>query len=48
MARFVYEAKTGPKNMVRGTLVAETKPAAIQKISQMGYYLLSLETIYYY
>ncbi len=43
MARFVYEAKAGPKDIVRGTLVAETKPAAIQKISHMGYYLLSLE-----
>lgn len=43
MARFVYEAKSGPKDIVRGTLVAETKQAAIQKISHMGYFLLSLE-----
>ena len=43
MARFVYEAKTGPKDVVKGTLVADNKSAAIQKISRMGYYLLSLE-----
>lgn len=43
MARFVYEAKSGPKDIVKGTLVADGKSAAIQKISQMGYYLLSLE-----
>jgi type II secretion system protein F len=43
VARFVYEAKTSPKDVVRGTLVAENKSAAIQKVSRMGYYLLSLE-----
>lgn len=43
MAKFVYEAKTGPKDITKGTLVADNRSAAIQKISQMGYYLLSLE-----
>jgi type II secretion system protein F len=43
MARFVYEAKTSPKDVIKGTLVAENKSVAIQKISRMGYYLLSLE-----
>ena len=43
MARFVYEAKTSPKDITRGTLIADNKNAAIQKISRMGYYLLSLE-----
>jgi type IV pilus assembly protein PilC len=43
MARFVYEAKTSPKDVIKGTLVADNKSAAIQKISRMGYYLLSLE-----
>lgn len=43
MAKFVYEAKSGPKDIVKGTLVADTRNAAIQKISHMGYYLLSLE-----
>ena len=41
--RFVYEAKTGPKDVIKGTLVADNKSAAIQKISRLGYYLLSLE-----
>jgi len=43
MARFIYEVKTSPKDVIKGTLVAENKSAAIQKISQKGYYLLSLE-----
>ncbi|MDO8535448.1 MAG: type II secretion system F family protein [Candidatus Omnitrophota bacterium] len=43
MARFVYEAKTSPKETIRGALVADSRSAAIQKISQMGYYLLSLD-----
>ena len=43
MARFVYEAKTSPKDVIKGTLVADNKNAAIQKVSRMGYYLLSLE-----
>ena len=43
MARFVYEAKAGPKDVKKGSLIADNKNAAIQKISQMGYYLLSLE-----
>jgi type II secretory pathway component PulF len=43
MARFIYEAKTSPKDVIKGTLVADNKSAAIQKISRMGYYLLSLE-----
>jgi len=43
MARFIYEAKTSPKDVIKGILVADNKSAAIQKISRMGYYLLSLE-----
>jgi type II secretory pathway component PulF len=43
MAMFAYEAKTGPKDVTKGTLIAESKSAAIQKISQMGYFILSLE-----
>ena len=43
MARFAYEAKRSPQDLVRGTLVADTKAAAIQKITQMGYYLVSLD-----
>ena len=43
MAKFVYEAKTSPKDITKGAIDAENKSAAIRKISQMGYYLLSLE-----
>ena len=43
MPRFVYEAKKGPNDIVKGTLVADNKNAAVQKISQTGYYILSLE-----
>jgi len=43
VARFIYEAKSGPKNVVRGAMVADSKPMAIQKISQMGYCILSVE-----
>lgn len=42
MPKFAYEAKKNPTETVRGALVADTKPAAIQKISQMGYFLLSI------
>lgn len=43
MPRFVYEAKSGPKDIVKGTLLAENKATAVHKVSQMGYYILSLE-----
>ena len=43
MPRFVYEAKKGPNDIVKGTLTADNKNAAVQKISQTGYYILSLE-----
>ncbi|MFA5143364.1 MAG: type II secretion system F family protein [Candidatus Omnitrophota bacterium] len=43
MARFVYEAKKGPKDVVRGALSADNKASAIQKIAQMGYFIMSLE-----
>ncbi|MDP3790730.1 MAG: type II secretion system F family protein [Candidatus Omnitrophota bacterium] len=43
MPKFIYEAKTGPNDVIKGGLVAESKNAAVQKISQLGYFLLSLE-----
>ncbi len=43
MPRYIYEAKAGPNNVTKGVLVAESKNAAIQKIGQLGYFLLSLE-----
>ena len=43
MARFVYEAKKSPKDIIKGVLVADNKAAAVQKIAQMGYYIISLD-----
>ena len=43
MARFVYEAKKSPKDVIKGVLVADNKSVAVQKISQMGYYIMSLD-----
>ena len=42
MARFIYEAKKTPQDVVKGVLVADNKAAAVQKIAQMGYYIMSL------
>ena len=43
MARFVYEAKVNPNEVVKGALMAEDRNAAIKKVVQMGYYVISLE-----
>ena len=43
MAKFVYEAKRSPTDIIRGVLNAENRKAAIQKIGGMGYYLISVE-----
>ncbi len=43
MARFIYEARTSPKDIVKGVLAADNRKEAIQKIGQRGYYLISIE-----
>ena len=43
MARFIYEAKKGPQDVIKGVLVADNKAAAVQKMAQMGYYVISLD-----
>lgn len=43
MGRFIYEAKKSPTEIIKGVLVADNRSAAIQKIGQMGYYLVSIE-----
>ena len=43
MARYVYEAKKSPKDVVRGVLVADTRAAAVQKIARLDYFLISLD-----
>ena len=42
MPKFTYEAKKSPTEVIRGSLIADTKPAAIQKLSQMGLFLVSI------
>ena len=37
MNTFTYKAKQGPKNIVQGTVEAETKDLAIRKVIQSGY-----------
>jgi len=43
MSRFHYKAKVSPAEIKEGAVNADNKMAAIQKISGMGYYLLSIE-----
>ncbi|MFA6320902.1 MAG: type II secretion system F family protein, partial [Candidatus Omnitrophota bacterium] len=42
MAQFAYEAKKSPQDVIKGVLIADNKAAAVQKIAQMGYFLISL------
>jgi type II secretion system protein F len=42
MPKFVYKAKKSPAEIEEGTIVADNKTAAIKKISDTGYYLLSI------
>lgn len=42
MPKFAYKAKKGPAAIEEGTLVADNKTSAIQKLSNQGYYLLSI------
>ncbi len=43
MARFLYEAKKSPKDVIKGVLAADNRASAIQKIGKMGYYVISLK-----
>ncbi|MCK4462840.1 MAG: type II secretion system F family protein [Candidatus Omnitrophica bacterium] len=43
MPKFIYKAKKNPAEIIEGTIVADNKTSAIQKISGMGYYLLSID-----
>jgi len=43
MAKFVYKAKKTPTETIEGSIEAENKIAAIQKISAQGLHLLSLD-----
>ena len=37
MPRFIYEAKKGPQELVKGTMEAESQNSAVEKLEQMGY-----------
>ncbi|UCB57603.1 MAG: type II secretion system F family protein [Candidatus Omnitrophota bacterium] len=37
MAKFYYEAKRGPKELITGTVEAESQEAVVEKLNQMGY-----------
>lgn len=43
MAKFVYQAKTSPKEIIKGEIISDNKNAAIQKLTREGYYIISLE-----
>lgn len=42
MSRYIYRAKKGPQDFIEGTIEAETESLALSKLSQMGYFPLSL------
>ncbi len=42
MSTFNYEAKKGPKEVVKGTVEADSKESAVDKIGQMGYVPISI------
>ncbi len=43
MPKFIYKAKKNPSDIVEGMIVADNRTSAIQKISTMGYYLISID-----
>jgi len=43
MPKYAYKAKKGPRDVVEGTVDAETYGGAVDKLSKMGYYPISVE-----
>jgi len=43
MPKFAYKAKKSPTEIDEGTVIADNKTSAIRKISEKGYYILSIE-----
>ena len=43
MQKFLYKAKDGRKQVMQGILEAETERGALSKLSQMGYFPLSIQ-----
>ena len=44
MRNFIYKAKDNSKELITGTLQAETEQEALGMLSQMGYFPLSIES----
>ena len=42
MAKFFYQARKGPKELEQGTIEAETESQAINKLTQMGFFPISV------
>ena len=42
MPRFIYKAKSGPKDLAEGIIEAENKDNAITKLNQLGYFPVSV------
>ncbi|MDD5440014.1 MAG: type II secretion system F family protein [Candidatus Omnitrophica bacterium] len=43
MPKYIYRAKKSPTEMVEGTVMADNRNAAIQKLSQEGFFILSID-----
>ena len=43
MPKFIYKAKKNPTEAIEDTIIADNRTSAIRKISDMGYYLVSIE-----
>lgn len=43
MPKYIYKAKKGPKDIVEGTIEAETYNGAIDKLAKMGYFPISVK-----
>jgi len=43
MPRYIYKAKKGPSDIVEGTIDAETYDGAVNKLSNMGYFPISVK-----
>ena len=43
MPKFIYKAKKNPAETTEGVVIADSRASAIQRISRMGYYLVSID-----
>lgn len=43
MPKFIYEAKKGPRETIKGSIEAETPDAAVRHLGEMGYFPLSVK-----